>query len=210
MSLARLSLRSKVWRVNPSADRGEGKSVKRDEYIINLINMENLDKSQLNKQAGLGDGKETLDKAIAESQERIKADLKSAQGKSADEYFKKIEVDSLNPESLMVFNRLAEANNIFPVVVLRRAIEEIMKDDSLFNEDKLSHEASKDREYIEQSPFDTPEEKLSYEDEFIASHPGALKEEIVGDPNKYYTEDLLFNDYGETNNQETARPDTRA
>ena len=149
-----------------------------------------------------------IDQVVLESQKRIRAKLKEAQGKSADEYFKKIGVDSLNPESLMVFNRLAEANNVFPIVVLRKAIEEIMKDESLFNEDKLSHEASKDREYIEQSPFNAPEEKLAYEDEFIASHPDVLKEEIAGDPNKYYTEDLLS--YGETQNQESARSDTRA
>jgi|SRR3989344_2931030 len=172
--------------------------------------MENLDKSQLNRRAaGLGDEKEILDQVVLESQERIRTELKEAQNKSADEYFKKIEVDFLSSESLMVFNKLAKANNIFPVVVLRRAVEEIMKDDSLFNEDKLSREASKDREYIERSPFNTPEEKLAYEDEFIASHSDILKGEIAGDPDKYYTEDLLL--YGEkVQNQGTDQPDTRA
>ena len=129
-----------------------------------------------------------------------------------------INTDSLAPEALEVLNQLMKDGDIFPEVIMRKAVEELMASDPLFNEAELDREASINREYVEQPVFDIPEEKQAYIKEFISLHTDAVKDEIMTNPNKYYTQDLLSGKkivqsdyYGEkAQNQGTDQPDTRA
>ncbi len=155
---------------------------------------ENLEKIEL---------KNKTDQAVFDQQERIKSNLKSLD----------INVEGIDNESLIILNKLTSGRqDLFPKVILRKAVEELMASDPLFNEDKLDREARIDREYVEQPAFGTPEAKRAYIDELISLYPDAVKDEIMNNPNKYYTEDI-FQDYAgfeKTKEQGIAQPDTRA
>lgn len=146
---------------------------------------------------------EMLDQAIKESQERIKSKLRLLN----------INVKGITDESAMIFDRLTEnKQNLFPEVILHKAVKELMASDPLFNEEKLDRAASVGREYIEQPVFDTPEAKQAYIDEFLSLYSDAAKDEIMTNPNKYYTKDI-FQDYAgieKTTEQGITHPNTGA
>ncbi|MEK7098075.1 MAG: hypothetical protein AAB906_04470 [Patescibacteria group bacterium] len=124
------------------------------------------------------------DQAVAEAQERIKSKLESVG----------INTKGISNESLIILDKLTKSGAVadfFPKIILDKAVEEIFKDDPLFNESKLDLKASVDREYIEQPAFNTPEEKQTYITEFLGLHLDTIKDEIIKNPNKYYTEEFF-------------------
>lgn len=153
---------------------------------------ESLEDAQLNKTE---EPKTNLDQAVFDSQERIKSKLKSLD----------IDIDGISHGSLIILDKLTNSKaDLFPKILLRKAVEEIFKDDPLFNENKLDRKASVDREYLEQPAFDTPEEKREYVNEFIELHLDVAKNEIMKNPNKYYTEEFFPEEIKNVNIQDQA------
>ena len=66
--------------------------------------------NQLNSEA-LKPGTDLADQAVFEAQERIRAELKTAQEQSKDKYFTKINIDEINDDVLIVLNELAKRFN---------------------------------------------------------------------------------------------------
>ena len=63
--------------------------------------------NQLNSEA-LKPGTDLADQAVFEAQERIRAELKTAQEQSKDEYFTKININEINDDVLIVLNELVK------------------------------------------------------------------------------------------------------
>lgn len=129
------------------------------------------------------------DQAVVEAQERIKSKLESVG----------INTKEISNESLIILDKLTRSEadaDLFPEIILDKAsekiIEETMKDNPSFNDELLTHKASIEREYVDdQTAFDTPEEKQAYVKEFSELHPDEAKDEIMKNPNKYYTEEFF-------------------
>src|SRR3990172_3573719 len=78
-------------------------------YNKNMGHSEDLE-NQLNSEA-LKPGTDLADQAVFEAQERIRAELKTAQEQSKDEYFTKININALNNDVLILLNELAKRFN---------------------------------------------------------------------------------------------------
>ena len=75
-------------------------------YNKNMGHSEDLE-NQLNSEA-LKPGTDLADQAVFEAQERIRAELKTAQEQSKDEYFTKININALNHDVLILLNELTK------------------------------------------------------------------------------------------------------
>lgn len=137
------------------------------------------------------------DQAVLDRQKIIKSKLESVG----------INTKGISNESLIILDKLTRSEveaDLFPEVILHKAVEEIFKDDPLFNESKLDRKASADRDYIEQPAFDTSEDKQVYVKEFLELHLDAAKDEIIKNPNKYYTEEFFPEEARQTSTQDWA------
>ena len=123
-----------------------------------------------------GSEEEIIDKAIEEAQARIREDLKEAQGQSGDDFFGKINIDSMGSEALMVLNEFTKKNNPFPKKLLEKAALKMVSDSPIY-QNKLA--------------FENQKEKQEYLDEFLEMYGDKVKEIIAADPDSFYTKDLL-------------------
>ena len=78
------------------------------------------------------------DQAVFEAQERIRAELKTAQEQSKDEYFTKINIDEINDDVLIVLNELAKRfhGEPFSEETMNIAKEFYYQDNTLLEGDK--------------------------------------------------------------------------
>ena len=93
--------------------------------------------NQLNSEA-LKPRTDLADQAVFEAQERIRAELKTAQEQSKDEYFTKINIDEINDDVLIVLNELAKRFNgePFSEEAMNIAKEFYYQDNTLLEGDK--------------------------------------------------------------------------
>ncbi len=95
---------------------------------------------------------------------RVKSELRKKQKESEDEFFKKLDLDQLKPEALMVLNAaIEESQTPFPKEIKKKAVA--MASESVF--------------YPED--FSSPKERLDY-----------IKDIIIRYPNAFYTEEKEF------------------
>ena len=99
-----------------------------------------------------------------EAIECVKKELKKKQEESKDEFFKKLDLDQLKPEALMILNAAVERfQTPFPAEIKRKAVA-MASESAFYPED-----------------FSGPEERLDY-----------IKGVIVRYPNAFYTEERDF------------------
>ena len=153
----------------------------------NSEGFENLDRNV--SQSSLKN-KEELDKLAEKGKIGVIQELKDAQSLSDDKFFQRMDIDSLDDESLIGLHKVVKKyGTSFPATVIAAALDFYLTDNNLLRGEEFY------------DPI-TPENTEDF-----------LKEQIARYPNVFYHKDMILdlNDYGEeVQNQESAQPDTRA
>ena len=153
----------------------------------NSEGFENLDRNV--SQSSLKN-KEELDKLAEKGKIGVIQELKDAQSLSDDKFFQRMDIDSLDDESLIGLHKVVKKYGTpFPATVIAAALDFYLTDNNLLRGEEFY------------DPI-TPENTEDF-----------LKEQIARYPNVFYHKDMILdlNDYGEeVQNQESARSDTRA
>ena len=142
--------------------------------------MENLENIRPLRKIETEKGRENSDA------EKTKARLKEAQAKSDDQHFKKINVDSLNQDTLNALNDCVEKyRDPFPEQVMTQGVKEMMKINPYFHTFR-----------------DDKGEAETYVKEFIKLYPDQIKEMIAADPDRFYKTSVSGNGAAEKQGEE--------
>lgn len=142
--------------------------------------MENLENIRPLRKIEMEKGRENSDA------EKIRARLREAQTKSDDRHFKKINIDSLNQDTLIALNECVEKyHDPFPEQVMTQGVKEIMRINPYFH-----------------TLRDDKGETETYVKEFIKLYPDQVKEIIAADPDRFYKEDVSGNGAAEKPGEE--------
>jgi len=129
---------------------------------------------------------ETEKRTEEKSDVEIKTRLKEAQVKSDDQHFKKINIDSLNWDTLNALNDCVEKyHDPFPEQVMTQGVKEMMKINPYFHTFR-----------------DDKGEAETYVKEFIKLYPDQIKEIIAADPERFYKEGVSGNGAAEKQGEE--------
>jgi len=129
---------------------------------------------------------ETEKRTEEKSDVEIKTRLKEAQVKSDDQHFKKINIDSLNWDTLNALNDCVEKyHDPFPEQVMTQGVKEMMKINPYFHTFR-----------------DDKGEAETYVKEFIKLYQDKIKEMIAADPNRFYKEGVSGNGAAEKQGEE--------